>query len=708
MNMKLFLRLGLSAGVSFAILGLMIHLTSGGLSPENRPSILGVLEKTTHWMLIIYGVLYLVQLMLRAMRYRILIAAAGETNIPSFFHMSLVTGVRNMLVDMLPARVGELSYVAMLNRGYKVGADACLSSLTIAIAFDFVALLFVVIGLCAVQLIGGGVEGWMLSALLSAIVITTIAVGGLFFIAPWFVKSFMQTKNQRILDSKVFNFIFKLANKFSIAIQETRRSGRLVSVLFLSIAIRVIKYAGFFLLFKAVVVPSFQQLADLPMPQVVSALIGGELAASLPVPAFMSFGVYEAGGTAVLTAFGVDKIQSLVAMLSVHIWSQLFDYIFGGICLLLFVFLFKSVRLDSGEGQMMNKMNQWVKAGLVGVVVLFGTGLLAKEYRASKKMGATKAPPVGEDVTPQFVERLNKTKDELQGVKGFAVWSSNRFGNHDIIKMELPSREVTRLTDNPHTEFYSRISPDGKRVVFARSQQPWVSQRNWLAWDVYVLDIKSGKEKLVSKNAVFPNWVDNDSVSYLHEGVLVVVKDLGLFGKEKVVYESGKTNQVAAGAIVATPEYNPKTGQVVFTGKQAQMGMKKGFWGTGIQQTDNTHIGLHDGCQIFFSSDNSYLYQVVNGSGKYDSKGNQFVKIDTETYETSVLFDFNDDYSHIYFPKDSNDGRYMIFGGSSGGHEHDTADYEIFLWDMQTQKEYATRLSFHSGNDNWPDVYIDQ
>ena len=705
--MKSILRLGISVGISFGVLGLMLHLFAGGLSPENRPSILGVLEKTTHWMLIIYGLLYLVQLVLRAWRYRILISAAGENNVPSFFHMSLVTGVRNMFVDMLPARVGELSYVAMLNRGYRISADVCLSSLTVAIAFDFVALLVVVLGLFAKQVMVGGVEGWMLSALLSATAITAVALVGLFVMAPWFVSAFMNSANPRIKDSKLLNAIFSLANKFVNAIQETKRSGRLLAVLFLSVAIRVLKYAGFYLLFKAVVVPSFQQLADLPMPQVVSALIGGELAASLPVPAFMSFGVYEAGGTAVLTAFGVDKIQSLVAMLSVHIWSQLFDYIFGGFCLLLFVWLFKSVRAGSSEeDQMMNRMSQWVKVGLVGVVFLFGSALLAKEYRASKKMGAVSAPPVGEDVTPRFVERLNKTKEELQGVDGFAVWSSNRFGNHDIIKMDLPSRKVTRLTNNEHTEFYSRISPDGKRVVFARSQQPWVSQRNWVAWDVYILDIESGKEKLVSKNATFPNWVDNDSVSYLHKGVQVVVKSFGLFGKEKVVYESGKTNKVSTGALISTPEYNPITGQVVFTGKQSQMGMRSGFWGTAIQQNDNTHTGLYNGCQVFFSSDNSYMYQVENEGGTYDPKGNRFMRIDPQTYETTQMFDFNDKYSHIYFPKDSNNGRYMIFGGSAVGHEHDTADYEIFLWDMETQKEYATRLSFHSGNDNWPDVYI--
>jgi uncharacterized membrane protein YbhN (UPF0104 family) len=684
----------------------MFHLFAGGISPENHPSIIRVLKSTTYSLLIIYGLLYLVQLALRAWRYQILIAAAGETNVPSFFHMSVVTGVRNMFVDMLPARIGELSYVAMLNKGYRVSADVCLSSLTIAVAFDFIALLVVVLGLFVKQLMIGGVAGWMLSALLSAVVITVIALVGLFVLAPWVVSELMRASDVRVKYSKLLNSIFKLANKFSAALEQTRRSGRLLSVLSLSIAIRVLKYAGFYLLFKAVVVPSFQQLADLPMPQVVSALIGGELAASLPVPAFMSFGVYEAGGTAVLTAFGIEKVQSLIAMLSVHIWSQLFDYIFGGICLLLFVLLFKSRSSSVGEGnQIMNKMSNWVKIGLVGVIFLFGSGLLAKEYRASKKMGAVTAPPVGENVISQFGDRSSKTAQELQGINGFAVWSSNRFGNHDIIKMDLPSREVTRLTDNPHTEFYSRISPDGKRVVFARSQEPWVSQRNWVAWDVFILDLDSGKEKLISKDATFPSWVDNDSVSYLYKGSQVVVKSLGLFGSAKIVYESGKTNKVSNGALISTPEYNPKTGQVAFTGKQSELGMRKGFWGTAIQHADSNHDGLYNGCQVSFSSDNSYMYQVAFG-GDHDAKGNRFMKIDLDTLQTRELFDFKDDYSHIYFPKDSNDGRYMIFGGSAGGHEHDTADYEIFLWDMSKSAEYATRLSFHSGNDNWPDVYI--
>ena len=50
----------------------------------------------------------------------------------------------------------------------------------------------------------------------------------------------------------------------------------------------------------------------------------------------------------------------------------------------------------------------------------------------------------------------------------------------------------------------------------------------------------------------------------------------------------------------------------------------------------------------------------------------------------------------------------LVFGASrsEGEHEHDQADYEIFLWQIGSDPTQATRLTFHTGNDNWPDVYI--
>ena len=48
-----------------------------------------------------------------------------------------------------------------------------------------------------------------------------------------------------------------------------------------------------------------------------------------------------------------------------------------------------------------------------------------------------------------------------------------------------------------------------------------------------------------------------------------------------------------------------------------------------------------------------------------------------------------------------------MLGASAGGHEHDVADYEIFLWQVGAPADQVQRLTFHSGNDNWPDIYTD-
>jgi len=68
-----------------------------------------------------------------------------------------------------------------------------------------------------------------------------------------------------------------------------------------------------------------------------------------------------------------------------------------------------------------------------------------------------------------------------------------------------------------------------------------------------------------------------------------------------------------------------------------------------------------------------------------------------------------DEFNHEYWPKESTDGGYLVFGASRGpkDHEHDTKDYEIFLWKLGSDPSKATRLTFHTGNDNWPDAYIE-
>lgn len=702
---KNIVRLAVSVGVSFAILALLLNIFTTGMPDEQRPSVVNALMKSSLSMVLAYLLLYLFTLVIRAYRYQMLIRVSGEQNVPTLRQMALVTGIRNMIVDMLPARLGELGYVGLLNRGYGVKLQHCVSSLSLSIALDFIALLVVVIIIVCSQVIGVGVQGWAIGGLISAFVLSLIAVFGLFSIVPW-ATQVLSNKTNTLQSSGWLSKGFGLLSDFNDSLQTARHSGKALPLLGLSVVIRLLKYTGFYLLFMGVAVPNFPTLAALPLGHVVSALIGGEIGASLPIPTFMSFGAYEAGTALVFQLLGVaDQAQAFVTMLCVHIWSQLVEYILGGILLAAFI-LIRRKGQQSASKQAVNspkrKIVKFASLGLAGVVMLVGSFFLAFQLWAASKLGALSAPDVG-GVADNVDDWRALSKQHVSNLNGFVVFSSNRDGNHDIFKLNLADYELSKLTTHPHTETYPRISPDGSRLVFARAHQEWVSQRNVVAWDVYILDLNTMQETKVGENGTAPSWLTNNEVTYVQEAIKVVKVDVDS-GVKTIVYETGVNNNMPKGSSIYNVKINSKTGQLVFTARQKSIGTSTGHWGTALD-TGGVHRGVMNGCELSWNSAGTSLYQV---NPQKEAKGLRIVRVNPDTFEATTAVDLAGEFSHEYWPKESSNGEYLIFGASRGpkDHEHDTKDYEIFLWKVGSDPTKATRLTFHTGNDNWPDVYI--
>ena len=323
----------------------------------------------------------------------------------------------------------------------------------------------------------------------------------------------------------------------------------------------------------------------------------------------------------------------------------------------------------------------------IGLVLLLAV-VVAGGMRWKLKQGRFTPPPAGESILDREVTQA----DELPA--GFIVWSSNRFGNHDILRMDLPGREITQLTTHPHTEFYPRVSPDGRYVVFARSHIPWVSQRKQAPWDVILLDLQSGEERMLAKNANMPTWSqDSEKVYFIRDLIEFTQIDIKS-GKEKLLYKSGE-GDISHKTILQTPHLSPdkKKMSVTLRGRQHRIG---------IADLNGKFKEIADGCQLYWSKDGSFLYFVDYG-GK---QKNAFFIYEPDKDKKTMWLDLPGDFSHEYFPKLSQQEDYLIFASSTGGHEHDSADYEIFLWQVGAPAESATRLTFHTGNDNWPDVYL--
>lgn len=648
-------RLLLATAVSALLLGLLFHLVSGS---AGRPELLPMLRAAVPGLIGGYLVCTLAQTWLRALRYRVLLRASGEANVPTRFHIFIVSLARNMMVDLLPARLGELAYIGLLNRGYRVGAPACVSSMAISFVFDLVALLAIVAGLCFVAF-----SRWMPVVLLGLALLVGAGLAVLFGGWRWIRK---------------IERLDRMMARFADAFERTRAAGVAGRVFALSLGVRFFKYSGFYAMFLAVTIPTVPHLAAVPAGRVLVTLLSAEAAASLPIPTFMSFGAYEAGGTAAWTALGATAAEAAMTMLAVHVGSQVVDYTLGALGLLL-------ITLTTRAGSVAGRAR-------AGALALAALGVLAtaayawKERRELKKQGSLIAPESGHAVAP-----VGTTP--APGPKGFIVWSSNRSGNHDLWMQEMPAGEPRRLTTHPNTETYPRISPDGRRILFSRAHRTWVSQRNERDWDTYLLDLDSGDERWVASNAFMATWLDDASI--LFQGVSISAVRLDLATGERSVVAQAGSGGVPPGVALQTPSYNPASRALAVTFRGAMRA-------TALVDEHGTVRRVGGGCQLFWSFDGARLFYVDSGG----RMKNAFYLVDPGTLARALWFDAPEPWSHEYFPKESNDGKWLVYGAAAEGHEHDTADYEIFLWPVGAPADAARRITWHTGNDCWPDIHV--
>ena len=332
-------RLLLSAGVSIFILLMLWWIVSSGKQVGDANTFTQVLQNTAWPLASIYIITTILQTLVRALRYRSLLKADGISRVPGTTYMFLITLCRNMFVDMVPARIGEASYVLMLNRGYQVPVSACLSTLFISVVLDILALAVILIVIVLASLLSiSQSEISVGNALLGTSLI--VAISGLLIYAAvplsqWFLRVMNFTGVKLLI--RFGQFIVEVGS--SIKRVQTREI--LSLTLLQSLAIRMFKYGGLYILFIAVAMASYNEFASLPWWQVLPAFISAEAAASLPLPTFMSFGTYEGGGVLAFSVLGFAPADILMLMFVIHLISQVVDYTLGGLGLLGFVLVTK-------------------------------------------------------------------------------------------------------------------------------------------------------------------------------------------------------------------------------------------------------------------------------------------------------------------------------------------------------------------------------
>jgi hypothetical protein len=312
--------------------------------------------------------------------------------------------------------------------------------------------------------------------------------------------------------------------------------------------------------------------------------------------------------------------------------------------------------------------------------------------------------PSGSEEKPD--EPSQKLMTEVGGkAKGIIVWSSSRLGNHDLFVMNTDGSDVHAITHGEPVDWFPRFSPDGSKILFTRSKKGWVFERDANTdgkWDIYTVTPDGKDETKVVDNASWGTWISNDEIVYARSTAIVRRKLSG--DEETVLVDSTKVPDLD-GALLQQPEMSKDGRYLAITLRGSKR--ETGIWN--VRKKTWTRTG--EGCQINWSPVGGEVYWVHptgNGGSRVlhiPIKDGKAGKSD-EDIDALTLIDIPGRRSHEYFPQLSVDGHWLVWAATQRGHDHDTADYEIYLWEVGTAPEKAARLTWHSGNDRWPDIYI--
>lgn len=283
--------------------------------------------------LLVYMAVSLVSTWLRALRYKCLLAPQPI----SWGNMFLVTFIRNSFEDLLPARIGSLSYIYVLNKRLGFSFESAASSFVVAFVFDFLTLYpFLIAALLAAGFSG---EVFPMGALLAA----AVFFFALFILILWklvplaraavgVLRALLKAL-KRENKPKVRAALQKLGTTIQ-GLEDIRRRRIYGRLFFLSLVIRLGKYVSLFALFFALLQSQGFVLADLNLWKTVLGITGAEMTSALPIKGLADFGTWESAWVVALRLMHFDPRLAVLSGFGIHLITNLFEYTLGLVSLL--------------------------------------------------------------------------------------------------------------------------------------------------------------------------------------------------------------------------------------------------------------------------------------------------------------------------------------------------------------------------------------
>jgi len=506
----------------------------------------------------------------RTWRYLVLLRTNGQS--PSSFGLYLVTIVRNFFSDLLPARLGTLIYIYLVQTRLGVPFGAATASFALAFVFDILALGFLII-LAAV---------FISSTVLS----TPVIIGGgavllilclvVLLLLPHLLQLAATLAAHMPLIGK--NYREKLHDAFATAkksIIDTREAGIFSQVLFLSFGVRCFKYLSLFVLLLALMIPAGYEAEIFHLPRVLLGFCSAELAASLPVSGIAGFGAYEGAWALVFQLLGFPEKMAMVSSVSHHLFTQVYGYTIGVVALIILwmpFFSFQQSSMKQFENKKKFFLARFIPVFLSGLILIL---IFYPQAYAWLNKGTGVVLPAGRE------NRGDYHKNTIhQLVEGRVVYQRP----DGIYSVKIGRKQEKRLSKNGSNP---RWSPTGKSIVFVH--------RN----EIRIMDRKGGQKKTLAQAQ------KAKAVCFDHSGKAVLFTDKKTI--KRVYIKTGKIETILRG------KYDFLELDISNDGKVLAVTVKTplGYQVRRINLHSKNRKNVARGCSATLSPDSRYI--TVNG-----------------------------------------------------------------------------------------------
>jgi len=313
--------IGLSAAVSVALLWLL----SSRVGTED----IGAMFSNIYWPAVaVYAAVALAGSWVRAWRYKLLLAPQSI----GWGSILMATFIRNSLIDLLPARLGGLSYIYVLNKRLGFSFESVTSTFVLASVLDTLTLSpFIILAGLSVGLGAGAIS--VPAVLGLATVFFGIVALVLWKIVP--LGRFLLALFERLVARLRIGgrpFFMTVAEKFRLTVEEFSRFREKRSLFPLfgqSLVIRLAKYVSVYALFYGLLRGRGFSLADLGFSKFILGLSGAELTSALPVKGLAGFGTWESGWALSFGLMNFDPGLAVISGIGVHLLTNIFEYSLG-------------------------------------------------------------------------------------------------------------------------------------------------------------------------------------------------------------------------------------------------------------------------------------------------------------------------------------------------------------------------------------------